>query len=70
MISPLYIGFLADRFVCHGKDDRRAASPGAGLLAAAAFVTDFQTLRAIMVAYAICYMPTLGLTNSIQFRPI
>ena len=39
----------------------------AGLLAAAAVTTDFTTLRAIMVVYAICYMPTLLLTNSISF---
>src|SRR5258708_32314479 len=43
---------------------------GAGLLAVAAFATDFQILRAIMVAYAICYMPHLDLTNSISFANI
>ncbi len=70
MISPLYIGFLADRMFATEKMIGVLHLLGAGLLAAAAVVTDFQTLRAIMVAYAICYMPTLALTNSISFANI
>ena len=70
MISPLYIGFMADRMFATEKMIGVLHLLGAGLLAAAAVVTDFQTLRAIMVAYAICYMPTLALTNSISFANI
>lgn len=70
MISPLYIGFLADRMFATEKMIAVLHLLGAGLLGAAAVVTDFQTLRAIMVAYAICYMPTLALTNSISFANI
>ncbi|MBS0262320.1 MAG: MFS transporter [Planctomycetes bacterium] len=67
MISPLYIGFLADRLFATERMIGVLHLLGGGLLAAAAFVTDFQLLRGIMVAYAICYMPTLALTNSISF---
>ncbi|MBI3865347.1 MAG: MFS transporter [Planctomycetia bacterium] len=70
MISPLYIGFLADRLFATEKMIAVLHLVGAGLLIAAAIITDFQTLRAIMVAYAICYMPTLALTNSISFANI
>jgi nucleoside transporter len=70
MISPLYIGFLADRLFATERMIAVLHLIGAGLLGAASIVTDFQTLRAIMVAYAICYMPTLALTNSISFSNI
>ncbi len=36
----------------------------------AAFTTDFTKLLTIMQAYALCYMPTLALTNSISFANI
>lgn len=70
MISPLYIGYLADRMFATEKMIAVLHLIGAGLLGAAAVITDFQVLRAIMVAYAICYMPTLALTNSISFANI
>src|SRR5216684_8472780 len=70
MISPLYMGYLADRLFATEKMIGVLHLIGAGLLGAAAVTTDFQILRAIMVAYAICYMPTLALTNSISFANI
>lgn len=70
MISPLYMGYLADKLFATEKMIGVLHLIGAGLLGAAAVTTDFQTLRAIMVVYAICYMPTLALTNSISFANI
>lgn len=67
MISPLYMGYLADKLFATEKMIGVLHLIGAGLLGAAAVTTDFQTLRAIMVVYALCYMPTLALTNSISF---
>ncbi len=67
MISPLYMGYLADKLFATEKMIGVLHLIGAGLLGAAAVTTDFQILRAIMVIYAICYMPTLALTNSISF---
>ena len=67
MISPLYMGYLADKLFATEKMIGVLHLIGAGLLGAAAVTTDFQILRAIMVVYAICYMPTLALTNSISF---
>src|SRR5882762_7942769 len=70
MISPLYMGYLADKLFATEKMIGVLHLIGAGLLGAAAVTTDFQILRAIMVVYAICYMPTLALTNSISFANI
>src|SRR5262249_2348738 len=70
MISPLYIGYLADKMFATEKMIAALHLIGAVLLGAAAFMTDFQTMRATIVAYALCYMPTLALTNSISFANI
>jgi len=70
MISPLYAGYLADKLFATEKMIAVLHLVGAGLLGWATFTTDFQPLRAIMLAYAICYMPTLALTNSISFANI
>ena len=43
---------------------------GTLLLIAAAFAKEFRHLFPIMQLYALCYMPTLALTNSISFANI
>ena len=70
MISPLFAGYIADRFLATEKMIGFLHLIGAGLLAAAAVSTDFNVLYLIMIAYSICYMPTLALTNSISFANI
>ena len=70
MISPLFVGYVADRLFATEKLLAALHLIGAVLLLAAAFVTDFPKLFAIMQAYALCYMPTLALTNSISFANI
>ena len=70
MISPWIVGFLADRLFATERLIAALHLIGAGLLSFAAIQTDFMTLYVAMVAYAIVYMPTLALTNSIAFANI
>lgn len=70
MISPLFMGYIADRFLATEKMIGLLHLVGAALLAAAAVTDEFTLLYAIMIFYAICYMPTLALTNSISFANI
>jgi nucleoside transporter len=70
MISPLFMGIVADRLFATEKVIAVLHLVGGGLLLYAANLTDFPTLYAVMVAYALCYMPTLALTNSISFANI
>ncbi len=67
MISPLFIGILADRLFATEKLIAVLHLIGAGLLYYAANTPGFSDLFGVMIAYAICYMPTLALTNSISF---
>jgi nucleoside transporter len=70
MISPLFVGYFADRFFATERLLAALHLIGAVLLLMAAFVADFSKLFTIMQAYALCYMPTLALTNSISFANI
>ena len=70
MISPLLMGILADRLFSTEKLIGVLHLLGAVLLGAAAYTREFTPLYIIMIAYSICYMPTLALTNSISFANI
>ena len=70
MISPLFVGLLADRLF----DSRRVLAVlhviGAVLLVVAARQNSFPVLYAILLAYSLCYMPTLALTTALAMRHI
>ncbi|HEV8002656.1 MAG TPA: MFS transporter [Planctomycetaceae bacterium] len=70
MISPLFVGFIADRFFSTEKMLSGLHFIGAVLLFAAAFAKEFGSLLTIMQIYALVFMPTLALTNSISFANI
>jgi nucleoside transporter len=68
MISPLFVGLLADRLF----DTRRVLAVlhliGAVLLVIAAEQSSFAVLYGTLLAYSLCYMPTLALTTSLAIR--
>ncbi|MGN6479040.1 MFS transporter, partial [Luteibacter sp.] len=70
IISPLFVGLLADRLF----DTRRVLTLlhllGAVLLAVAAQQTTFAMVYVPLLAYSLCYMPTLALTASLAMRHI
>jgi nucleoside transporter len=70
MISPLFVGLLADRLF----DTRGVLAVlhlvGAALLVWAAQQQAFAVLYAVLLIYSLCYMPTLALTTSLAMRHI
>ena len=70
MISPLFLGYVADRLFSSERVVALLHLVGAGLLFLAATQTQFWPLFLTMVAYAVLYTPTLALTNSISFHHI
>jgi len=68
MISPFFVGMVADRFFATEKILAALHVVGGGVLFYASTQTSFGAFYAVLLVYALCYMPTLALSNSISFR--
>jgi nucleoside transporter len=68
IISPFIVGMFADRFFATERILAVLHLAGAGLLYLASQQTTFANMIALLLAYALTYMPTLALTNSLSFE--
>ncbi len=68
IVSPFFIGLIADKLVATQKMLAVLHGLGAVLLFAASTQSVFAPLYSLVLLYAIVYMPTLALTNSLAFR--
>jgi nucleoside transporter len=68
IVSPFLVGIIADRLFATEKVLAGVHFLGALLLFAASMRTSFGLVYVLVLLYAICYMPTLALTNSLAFR--
>lgn len=70
MISPFFVGMIADRFFATERVLAALHLVGAVLLYLVTRVTSFGEVYFILLAYCICYFPTLSLTNSLTLRQV
>lgn len=70
MISPFFIGMVADRFFATERLLGILHIIGAGLMYGLSVTTDYTTFFALLLAYNLVYMPTIPLTNSLSFQHI
>ena len=68
MISPFFVGMIADRFFATERLLAVLHLVGAVALFLASTQTAFGALYGVLFAYTLCYMPTLALTNSLSFH--
>ncbi len=68
IISPLFVGMVADRFFSAEKVLGVMHLLGAVLMYVATRVTDPWIFFWVLLGYALCYMPTLALVNAIAFN--
>jgi len=70
MISPFFVGMIADRFFASEKVLGTLHLIGAVLLYSVTQVKSFGAVYAIMFIYCLCFFPTVSLTNSLTLRQI
>ncbi len=68
MISPFFVGMIADRFFATEKVLAVLHILGGLLIFGAAQAKTFGVFFPFLIAHTLCYMPTLALTNSISFN--
>ena len=68
MISPFFVGMIADRFFSAQRVMGVLHILGAILLFFASKVTTNSAFYWIMLCYSLSYMPTIALSNSVAFR--
>jgi nucleoside transporter len=67
MISPIFVGLVADRFFAAQKIMGVFHLLGAVLLFMATKITDSGAFSWLILAYSLVYMPTIALSNSVAF---
>ena len=67
MVSPFFVGMVADRFFATERVIAVLHLLGAATLFLATRQTGFAGFYVAMLAYTLCYMPTLALANSLSF---
>jgi nucleoside transporter len=70
VVSPFIAGWVADNLMQAQYMLALLHLVGAGLLFAASTQTSYGAVYGLILAYAVLYMPTLGLVNAIAFRQI
>jgi nucleoside transporter len=68
MISPFFVGMVADRFMATERILAALHVLGGAILFFAASRTSFSGVYGALLVYTLCYMPTLALSNSLSFR--
>lgn len=70
LLSPFFVGLIADRFFATERVMAVLYVLGAICMFALTKVTSFGAVYALVLAFCLCYFPTIALTNSIAMQQV
>jgi nucleoside transporter len=70
LVAPFFVGLVADRFFATERVMATLYAIGAVLMFLLTQVTSFSAVYALLLAFCLCYFPTIALTNAIAMRQV
>ncbi|PYR61486.1 MAG: MFS transporter [Acidobacteria bacterium] len=70
LVSPFFVGLVADRFFATERVLAVLYALGAVFILLVTQVTGFSAVYGLLLAFCLCYFPTIALTNSITMQQV